>query len=428
MKEQIDIQLQAPVYASADVVVTGAGPAGVAAAIAAARAGKQVILLERSAQPGGMATLGNVSIFMTVGNLTGIYKELIGKIRPDFFSQVDPHLLKIQFNPLLLRYHLNEMLAAAGVTVLFHADVVAPLMAENQLTGVLVNTREGLRAINGKVFIDATGDAHVAQAAGVRCFSGRESDGLTQPMTLMFQMQNTGSPVVPHLPEGCYHYERVEDLPQGRRLLWELKPDGTLIVNMTRIKGNGATIKEGSDAEREGLKQVFSVAYYLQRNGFENYILSHVAAQTGVRESRRIEGLYTLTEADLLAAQTFSDVVAQTNYAIDIHSPDGAKSCDERKLAQYDIPYRCLVPQGVEGLLVAGRAISTTHVALSSVRVMPTCFALGQAAGIAAALAIEHQRRLAAVPVDELHAELARQGVMLDIAFLPWTEHRVRGG
>nr|WP_318383621.1 FAD-dependent oxidoreductase [uncultured Enterobacter sp.] len=411
MTEHIDIHLNAPVYARADVVVIGAGPAGVAAAIAAAREGKAVILLERSAQPGGMATLGNVTIFMTVGNLTGIYRELIGKVRPDFITNADAHRLKIQFNPLLLRYHLHEMLAQAGVRVLFHTDFVAPVVANNRLNAVVVNTREGVKAVRGQVFIDGTGDASVAYAAGVRCFTGRESDGLTQPMTLMFQMQNTGSPVVQHLPDGCERYDSLEELPQGRRLLWELKPDGTLIVNMTRITGNGTDIQASSDAEKIALKQVFSVVHYLQRNGYENYILSHVAAQTGVRESRRIEGVYTLTEADLLQARTFTDVVAQTNYAIDIHSPSGEKTCDERKLTQYDIPYRCMVPEGVEGLLVAGRSISTTHVALSSVRVMPTCFALGQAAGVAATLALEYRCPLRDVPSAALHQRLNAQGV-----------------
>lgn len=412
MNEMMQIALQAPVYATADVVVVGGGPAGVAAAIAAARSHARVILIERSGQLGGMATLGNVSIFMTVGNLTGIYKEIIAAIRPDFLAQhTQPEKLKIQFNPLLLRYHLHRMVESENIQLMLHTDFITPIVSHVAVTAVVVKTREGVKVIQGSQFIDCTGNAELAISAGVPYETGRVSDGLTQPMTLMFQMQNTGQPVQQILPEGCYHYETVADLPQGRRLLWELQPDGTLIVNMTRIKGNGATIADSSYAETEGIKQVFSVANYLQRNGFENYILSHIAAETGVRESHRICGRYTLTEDDLLHARRFPDVVAQTNYEIDIHSPQGEKVCDERKINGYDIPYRCLVPQGVDRLLVAGRILSASHVALSSARVMPTCFALGQAAGVAAALAVETECPVGNIPPKQLHQHMKEQGV-----------------
>lgn len=412
MSEITQITLKAPVYATADVVVVGGGPAGVAAAIAAARSGASVILIERSGQLGGMATLGNVSIFMTVGNLTGIYKEIIAAIRPDFLAQhAQPEKLKIQFNPLLLRYQLNRMVEKEHIQLMLHTSFIAPVMENGAITAVVVKTREGIKTLKGRQFIDCTGNAELAIASGVPYETGRESDGLTQPMTLMFQMQNTGRPVQQHLPEGCYHYEKVTDLPQGRRLLWELQPDGTLIVNMTRIKGNGATITASTYAEQEGLRQVFSIVNYLQRNGFENYILSHIAAETGVRESHRIRGLYTLTEDDLLHARRFSDVVAQTNYEIDIHSPQGEKACDERKINSYDIPYRCIVPNGVDRLLVAGRILSTSHVALSSARVMPTCFALGQAAGISAALAITTGCPVRDISISALHQQMKNQGI-----------------
>ncbi|WP_421356058.1 FAD-dependent oxidoreductase [Pseudocitrobacter faecalis] len=413
MSETTHIMLEAPYYAQADVIVVGAGPAGVAAAISAARSGASVILVERSGQPGGMATLGTVSIFMTIGNLTGIYREIIAAIRPDFLLQnAQPENLKIQFNPLLLRYHLNRMIERENIQLLYHTDFITPLMVGCAVTGVVVKTREGLKTLKGRVVIDCTGNAEVAIAAGAPYKTGRDEDGLTQPMTLMFQMQNTGSPVQAELPDGCYHYETVADLPQGRRLLWELKPDGTLIVNMTRVKGNGALIADSSHAEVEGLKQVFSVAYYLQRNGFENYILSHIAAETGVRESHRICGRYTLTEDDLLNARRFEDVIAQTNYEIDIHSPLGEKACHERKIDSYDIPYRCLVPQNIKGLLVAGRSLSASHVALSSARVMPTCFALGQAAGIAASLAVDAECAVADISIEGLHQQMKKQGVV----------------
>lgn len=412
MSDTAQILLEAPVYASADVIVVGSGPAGVAAAISAARCGASVILVERTGQPGGMATLGAVSIFMTIGNLTGIYREIIAAIRPDFLIEnAQPEKLKIQFNPHLLRYHLNRMIEQENIQLLYHTDFIAPVIENGTVKAVVVKTREGVKTLRGSMVIDCTGNAEVAIAAGAPYQTGRDGDGLTQPMTLMFQMQNTGSPVNAPLPEGCYHYETVADLPQGRRLLWELKPDGTLIVNMTRVKGNGALIADSSHAETEALKQVFSVANYLQRNGFENYILSHIAAEIGVRESHRICGLYTLTEEDLLRGRRFPDVIAQTNYEIDIHSPLGEKACHEQKIDSYDIPYRCLVPEKINGLLVAGRTLSASHVALSSARVMPTCFALGQAAGIAAALAVKTGCPAADIAIDTLHQQMKEQGV-----------------
>lgn len=397
---------------TADVIVAGGGPAGVAAAISSARCGLQVLLLEHSGQLGGMGTLGNVSVFMRVGNVTGIYRELISELAPAAVPASHEGSIAPQFSPFLLRHHLNRKLEQEGVQVHYHTTFVAAIKEGDAVTGVFAKTREGLKAFTAKVVIDCTGDAQVAQDAGVPVRSGREEDGLTQPMTLMFTMQNTGKPVTPRLPEGCYYYESVSDLPQGRHLFWERNEEGTLLVNMTRVRGNGSRMEDINYAEKESLKQVFSVANYLQRNGFPTYIISHIAGQVGVRETNQIEGLYTLTEEDLTGNRRFSDVVAQTDYEIDIHSPDGKKTTDERKLSGYDIPYRCMLPVQVKGLLVAGRSISATHVAMSSMRVQPTCYALGQAAGAAAACAIEDGVELARVDIAKLHERMATQGVV----------------
>lgn len=384
-----------------------------AAAIAAARCGKKVIVLEQSGQLGGMGTLANVSVFMGIGNVTGIYREIVSEFMPRQSVPVN-HKGSIwpQYNPFRLRHFLNEKLAKEGVEVLFHVSFVGAVMEQGRVKAVVANSREGLIAFEADVFIDCTGDGRVAIEAGAAYTTGREGDGMTQPMTLMFMMQNTGRPVERQLPEGCYHYENVEDLPQGRLLYWEENEPGNLLVNMTRVKGNGTMVRDISQAEQEALRQVFSVADYLQRNGFEQYVISHVPGQTGVRETNQIVGHYTLTEDDLTAGQRFEDVVAQTNYEIDIHSPDGKSGTDERKIDGYDIPYRCLIPHGVEGLLVAGRAISATHVAMSSMRVQATCYALGQAAGVAASIATNRGVRLIDVDINELHRELGRQNVV----------------
>lgn len=408
----ITLQRAVPVCESADVVVIGGGPAGTAAAISAARCGRRTILLEQSGQLGGMGTLGNVSVFMGVGNVTGIYREFISEFLPRALPGTHyESTTKAQYSPFELRHYLNGKLEREGVEVFYHTSVVAAVMENERVTAVVANTREGLRTFEGAVFIDCTGDARVAQEAGVPLRTGRDEDGLTQPMTLMFMMQNTGKPVKPYLPDDCYRYESISDLPQGRLLFWETDGDGMLLVNMTRVRGNGANIKDINYAEKEALRQAISVANYLQRNGFENYILSHVPGQVGVRETNQIVGLYTLTEDDLTQGRRFDDVVAQTNYEIDIHNPTGGATTDERHISGYDIPYRCMIPVGVEGLIVAGRCISATHVAMSSMRVQATCYALGQAAGIAASLAVGSGYLLSEVPREALHEKLASQGV-----------------
>jgi hypothetical protein len=410
-KREYSFQREVPAYNSADVVVVGGGPAGTAAAISAARCGKKVVLLEQSGQLGGMGTLGNVSIFMPVGNVTGIYREIISEVLAEYLPTDHDKSIAPQYSPFLLRHYLNEKMKQEGVQVYYHTGFVGVVKDGSRLKAVIASTREGLKAFEGERFIDCTGDAKVAIDAGLPHTSGREEDGLTQPMTLMFMMQNTGKPVTPILPTGCYNYENVSDLPQGRHLYWERNNDGSLLVNMTRVKGNGAKIEDINYAETEALRQVFSVAHYLQRNGFETYVLSHIPGQVGVRETNQIRGLYTLTEQDLTEGRRFEDVVAQTNYEIDIHSPNGQKSTDERHIAGYDIPYRCMVSESIDNLLVAGRSISATHVAMSSMRVQPTCYALGQAAGIAASISLDFMCSMADIPLEKLHSILNEQGV-----------------
>ncbi|MBD2871373.1 FAD-dependent oxidoreductase [Paenibacillus arenilitoris] len=401
-------------HKQADIVVVGGGPAGTAAAIGAARRGKKVVLLEKSAQLGGMGTLANVSVFMPVGNVTGIYREIIKEMLAEYLPAGHDESIAPQYSPFLLRQYLNDKMKKEGVDVFFHCEFVGTVREGSRIRAVIVSTREGLRAFEAERVIDCTGDARVAIDAGVPYRTGREEDGLTQPMTLMFTMQDTGKPVKPILPEGCYYYENVSDLPQGRRLYWERNGDGALLVNMSRVKANGADMEQVNYAETEALKQVFSIANYLQRTGFGTYAIAHIAPQTGVRETNQIEGRYTLSEADVVGGARFPDAVAQTNYEIDIHSPDAQKTTDERKVDGYDIPYGCMVPAAsIDNLLVAGRAISATHVAMSSMRVQATCYALGQAAGIAAAVSIEDGVPVGGVAIGKVHEELKKQDVRL---------------
>ncbi|HZG77188.1 MAG TPA: FAD-dependent oxidoreductase, partial [Paenibacillus sp.] len=223
-------QKKVPVYAKADVVVIGGGPAGTAAAVGAARCGKKVILLEKSGQLGGMGTLGNVSVFMPIGNVTGFYREIIAELMAELLPEGHDESIAPQYSPFRLRHYLSEKMEKEGVEVVLHAEFAGAVREGSRIAAVVMATREGLQAFEAQQFIDCTGDARVAIDAGVPYTSGREGDGLTQPMTLMFMMQDTGKPVARQLPPGCPVYTEVSELPQGRRLYWEQRDDGCLLV------------------------------------------------------------------------------------------------------------------------------------------------------------------------------------------------------
>ena len=397
---------------SCDVLVIGGGPAGIAASIAATRKGCSVAMVERSGQLGGMMTLGYVAIFMPVGCITGFYAELLQTHCPEFLASGDPDHFKRQFNAMHMRYDCLRRVAEAGVKLFLHTQFLAVLKDDaGNPCGAAVHTREGLGAINAKVIIDCSGDGQAAIDAGAAYTTGREEDGATQPMTLMFEMQDIGAPAKALMPEGAYTYDTVEALPQGRILFFNRNDEGRVLVNMTRVRGNGAKNDDIAFAELEAMRQLFGVADYMQRNKFPNHQISAIAPQIGVRETNQIVGEYTLTIDDILAGTKFPDVVTQTNYEVDIHNPTGDAGCEEYDVPLYDIPYRCMVPKGVANILVAGRCISTCHVAMSSMRVVPTCLGLGQAAGVAAAIAIEENCALKDVNIQRLHAELSKQGV-----------------
>jgi ribulose 1,5-bisphosphate synthetase/thiazole synthase len=212
MSSSYDFSRNIPEYDSADVVIIGGGPSGIGAAIGAARCGKKVILCEQSAQLGGMATLGNVAIFMWTENFTGLYKEIMMDLNPKkrtINERGGPTMP--QFDPFRMR--LYEKCASEGVKVMYHTQFIGVLKDNARITGVAVHTREGLQAVTAPQFIDCTGDARVAMDAGAEYTSGRPEDGLTQPMTLMFAMQDTGKPVERDLPPGCPEYNSVEELP-----------------------------------------------------------------------------------------------------------------------------------------------------------------------------------------------------------------------
>jgi hypothetical protein len=401
------------------VLVAGGGPAGLAAAAAAARQGMRTTLVERYGFLGGMATAGLVNPFMLwnpkLGQLVGgIFQEMLDRMaaRGGYSSPRQPNA----FDPEVFKAAADQLCVDAGVQVRLHTLLTDARARDGRITSVRTESKSGGERWRAKVYIDCTGDADLAYRAGVPCDEGREEDGLTQPMTLNFRMANVQVERMPSRGEINRLYDaakadgRVSCPRENVLLFYALQPD-VVHFNTTRVTGkSGVNVEDLTDAEMEARRQTHELARFLMSDvaGFEEAYLQQTAAQIGIRESRRIRGEYTLAAEDVLAARKFPDGIARSAYPIDIHNPAGAGTVIRSvpKGDHYEIPFRCLVPTGMENLLVAGRSVSATHEAQASLRVMPQCFAMGEAAGVAAAVAIRQRIAPRAVDAAELRRAL----------------------
>lgn len=426
----MEYRKQVPLHSQWDVIVCGAGPAGIAAAITAARLGRRVMLLERYGMVGGCLTLGNVTTIMGSVAPGTIRDELAALLKsPDTATGIDSEEAK----GLLI--HLLEK---EGVTLRLQTPVVDALVEGGVIRGVLVMTQNGLALMRARRVIDATGDGYVAAMAGAEVMVGREGDGLTQPASLMYTIEGVdeGCELV------CNHEEHYTMLAGGREYLaacreaaaagrlpacvtivrlYRTGRKGERLVNATQA--NGVSILRDGDAERaesQLRRQMVQVNRFLREEipGF-GAIRTRVSASTlGVRESRRIRGRYVLTAEDLVAGRRFEDVVVhRAHFPLDIHNPTGGgqaetEGCPHRT-QPYDIPMRALQPLRVENLLLAGRCISGTHRAHASYRVMNIVMAIGQAAGTMAAVSIQRDVPSSAVDYASVRAALEAQGCTL---------------
>lgn len=454
MTDSLDFQRTIPVAAEADVLVVGGGPAGIAAAIASARNGAKTLLVERHGYLGGNLTAGLVGPCMTSYSLDGeqqlikgIFEELIvrmeaagGAIHPSKIPAGSEycgfitygHDKVTPFDPEAVKLCAAEMCLEAGIDLLLHTFVADAIVEAGALAGVVVASKSGLEAIRASVVVDCSADGDVAARAGVAFEQGRTEDGLTQPMTLFFRVGNVDDARVKtyvtahpddYRPFASLVKEARErgEFPVLRRGvgLYKTLEDGVWRINTTRLHQlDGTDVRDLTRAEIDGRRQVAALMRFFRAwlPGFEKSVLLDTAATIGVRETRRIVGEYTLTLDDLATGREFDDVVTLCGYPVDIHSPtgDGGGADGSYPSANvYQIPFRSLVPLGVEQLLVAGRCLSATHEALGAVRVMPPAFATGQAAGTAAALSIAHGVAPRDVSVPLLQETLVRQGAYL---------------
>ena len=450
---------QAELAAVTDVRVVGGGPAGIGAALGAAEAGAKVVLVERYGFLGGNATAalvmplmsfhtqrtlleqpGATKLFPTdhgpgepvvAGALARLLRRLVsagGAIAPSPDTGYT-----VPFDPELFKLVALELLDDAGVQFLFHA-FASEVEHDGPVRGVVFETKSGPVVMRGRVVVDCTGDGDVAARAGAPYEIGREQDGLVQPMTLMFRMVQFDRAgfeayVRAHPDQwrgvhGLWDLIRKAaeagelDLPREDILFFGTPHEGEVSVNSTRVmRVLGTDVFDWSRAELESRRQMRQIAAFLRRHvpGFERAYVAQSGVHTGVRETRRIVGDYQLTAADVLEGRKFDDVVARGAYPVDIHNPKGSGTTLKRLPPgeAYDIPLRALLPQGVDGLVVAGRCLSGTHEAHSSYRVMPIVMATGQAAGVCAALAAQRNLSPRAVPVGDVQATLLRQGADL---------------
>ena len=410
-----------------DVLVSGGGFAGAAAALAAARGGARVLLADKSNSLGGAAVNCLVNPFMPYSTrIDGKKTDLSQGI----FKEITTNLKKREalkgpsFSEEELKYVLNEMLIKAGVDLLFHAYVFKVEKDNGLIKSLSFATKEGETRIEADYFIDATGDAQVAYLAGCPTVLGRESDNLCQPMTLCFRLGNVDVERFykskPRLNRAYKKSLATGEISNPREdiLVFKTPINNVLHFNTTRVvKRNPTDPFDLTEAELIARKQVYEVYDFMKKHadGLEKSFLMATAAEIGVRESRMIVGDYVLTEKDCRAFTKFEDGIAACNYDIDIHNPEGSGTSHyyfpEGEF--YTIPYRSLIPKGVTNMLVGGRCISSDHGAQASYRIMPTVTCIGEAAGTAISLAVANRIPVREINVAELRDTLKKNGAFL---------------
>jgi hypothetical protein len=438
-----------------EVAVVGAGPAGIAAAIAAARSGAKVVLIEKNPFIGGNAALGlslhNFYDFSGRRCIDGIAGEIVERLKkmggtPGSVDVKNAQISKVTpVNEDLLQVLCLQMLKEEGIRLLPQTTCCDVTTGESAIDRVRLYSKWKTYDLEAKVYIDCTGDADLSAAAGLPYEKGRPDDRLLQPMGQMFRLGNVdmetflskaGVAVARGVKPGETKESVVwfsaslsrwndiiaeQKLFMGQdRLFWgnSVMPD-EYNINITRIAGLDATQpEEMGKAEFVGKEQVFQVYRFFKEyvDGFKNSFVAKLAPFTGARETRRIVGEYQLAFEDFFEGRRFEDTIALSGYPVDIHDPKGGSHTtfiQVRDHRPFAIPYRCLYNNRCQNLLVAGRPISTTHEVHGATRVMAPCMATGQAAGVAGRMAAHYNIPVGKVDVPELQARLKKQKAIL---------------
>jgi hypothetical protein len=449
-----------------EVLVVGSGPAGIGAAIAAARNGARTLLVEEYGYLGGNLTCAMVNPMFTFHDVQGeqVIRGIPGELveRLVGFDASPGHVTDLTFDnasmtpfdPEGMKQVLFDMVTEAGIGLLLHSKMVDVIRDGSRISAVVIESKSGRQALTANVVIDCTADGDVAARAGVKYILGRENDGAMQPATLYLRigevdysclrswMKANRSLLKDHPSDeeidsqDAIAFLGLHDLikaAQGsgeldpnmapRALLYQLPGTGQISVNWTRLqKIDGTNVADLTRAEVETRRQAWQIYRFLKKyvGGFEHSRILDTAAQVGIRETRHIAGDYRLSRQDVLSSRHFEDGIACGTFAIDIHPPEGEKQIFTGSgKAIYEIPYRSCTPKGLENTYVAGRCIDATHEAFGSVRVMATAMAIGQGVGTAAALAVRNHCGTREVNIEELRGILIKQGVYLLGAEIP---------
>ncbi|MDD4689357.1 MAG: FAD-dependent oxidoreductase [Eubacteriales bacterium] len=413
-----------------DLIVIGGGFSGVAAALAGARGGAKVLLVEKSNCLGGAAANCLVNPFMPYWTHTddtrkeriflskGIFEEIVNNLKDANATDKLGMVFDEEYTKLLL----NRMVLKEGIQILYHSQLIGSNVENGKVVSVNVANKSGIMTLEADYFVDATGDGDLAAMSGCPFHLGREEDNLCQPMTLCFRVANVDvdrySPKQTNILYKEFQKQgKIKNIREDV-LTFKNMVDGVIHFNSTRVvKLNPIDAFDITKAEIEAREQVFELVNFMKENcdGFENAQLVSTAMSIGVRESRMMDGEYLLTSEDLVACKKFEDSIAIGNYDIDIHNPEGSGTSHYYfpENCYYTIPYRSLQPKGVDNLLNVGRCLSSTHEAQASYRIMPICCCTGQAAGTAIAIAVKDKVSCKEVDINKLQTTLKNNGALI---------------
>lgn len=408
-----------------DVVVVGGGLAGTFASISASRQNKKVLLIEKYGFLGGMATAGLVTPFMgwfekgshKIAN-AGLFTTLLEKMAK-YGASVYPDVNR--FRAEILKIVLDDMIKESGVKVLFHSLLSDVVVENKKISKIVISTVSGNVDVYGKTFVDATGNGDLFAFSGAEYFFRNGPTEFNQPLTTCFDLTNVDWSKFnrKECNELYAEYQRQGKIKNPREdlLLFPSPVKNLMHFNTTRIiKKNACDVEDLTQAEFIGREQTFEIYNFLKNNfeAFKDSELSVIATEVGVRESRRVKGLYKLNENDVLSTTKFEDSIARGTYQVDIHNPTGSGTVLKEIPANeyYTIPYRSLVPCELENLIVSGRAICCTHEAHSAIRIMPITSNIGEACGIASAIVCENNCAFKDVDVKKIQEILTRNNAL----------------